>query len=189
MSRAILNPQATRLRISRWDHLWLIRNSVVHVPNKEQINKKRRICKEKVTNSQIKKEKRKCFVLFFFLTEKLQHFPGRGGKKKKENARNSQGESHRLTRKEITGFFFCFKICEKEVTNFIRKKWQIQNEPFKANRVLAFLFPHWKTKINSTIYFVIINLQKMPTVANMIQMNTHMQINISFILKTNRKVQ
>lgn len=147
MSRAILNPQATRIRISRWDHLWLIRNSVVHVPNKEQINKKRRICKEKVTNSQIKKEKRKCFVCFVFFNWKIATFSWKGGgEKKKENARNSQGESHRLTRKEITGFFFCFKICEKEVTNFIRKKWQIQNEPFKANRVLAFLFPHWKPK-------------------------------------------
>lgn len=119
----------------------------------------------------LKKEKKEKLFVCLFLTEKLQNVPRR--KKRKKKARNSQGESHRLTRKEITGFFFCFKICEKEVTNFIRKKWQIQNEPFKANRVLAFLFPHWKTKINSTIYFVIINLQKMPAVANMIQMNTH----------------
>lgn len=172
MSRAILNPQATRLqwlKISRWDHLWLIRNSVVRVPNKEQINKKRQICKEKVTNSQIKK-KRKVFCLFGFFNWEIATFCW---KEKKKNARNSQGKSHRLTRKEITGFFFCFKICEKEVTNFIRKKWQIQNEPFKANRVRGFLFFHWKTKINSTIYFVIINLQKMPAVVNMIQMNTH----------------
>lgn len=142
---------------------------------RNKLTKKRQICKEKVTNSHFlkKRKKEKWFVCLFVFNWKIAKCSSKDKKKRKKNARNSQGESHRLTRKEITGFFFCFKICEKEVTNFIKKKWQIQNEPFKANRVLAFLFPHWKTKINSTIYFVIINLQKRPAVANMIQMNTH----------------
>lgn len=72
-------------------------------------------------------------------------------------------------RKEIKSFLFCFKI----VLKILRKKWQIQNEAFKANCVVGLLSPP-KTKIISMIYFVSISLQKIPPVANMIQkMNTH----------------